>query len=90
MNHYIEDGFNTFVLKYRIRSWKESESRARKDILLSITKVNTFKRASSSLKSVIVLLRLRLASIGRKKSDSKLVITLVVETIYIISNYILR
>jgi len=47
----------TYGLKYRIRSLKDSEFNELKEMLLSMIKVKTFTKASSSVKSVVVLLR---------------------------------
>jgi len=44
-------------------------------MLFSIIKVKTFNKPSSSLKSVIVLLRERFARFGRKKSELECVVT---------------
>jgi len=42
-------------------------------MLLLIIKVKTFNKASSSLKSVVVLLRGRFDKLDRKKSESELI-----------------
>jgi hypothetical protein len=55
-----------------------------KEILLLIIKVKTFSSASSSVKSVVILLRSCFAKLGRKNSDIELlVVEIVVSIVYI-------
>ena len=50
------------------------EFNALKEMLLSTKKVKTFNKASSSVKSVVVLLRCRFVKFGRKNSEAELIV----------------
>jgi len=50
-------------------------------MLLSIRKVKTFNKASSSIKSVVVLLRCRLGKLGRKNSEAGVIVLIIVLSI---------
>jgi len=50
-------------------------------MLFSIRKFKTFNKASSSVKSVVVLLRCRLVKLGRKNSVAEAVVLIIVLSI---------
>jgi len=47
-------------------------------MLLLIRKVKTFNKASSSIKSVIILLRCRLGKLNRKNSKAGVIVLIIV------------